>query len=379
MKKQIVWLGVGIELFLLSFFATGYVASLLLENSYSIEFYGLFGMTIFMGFLAYLIVKFKAFDIKLLGAQALIFAQFVLIGAMFFFATSTTNVILLAVTLAGTAIMGWYLIRSVKEEVKRKEELQEMSGKLAEANDKLRKLDNAKSDFISIASHQLRTPITAIRGFLSLLLEGSYGPVSEKQMDVLNKVYVSNDRLINLVEDLLSVSKMESGRMEFKFAKTDLAAVCKEIVDTFYIKAKDNGLYLDFKMPETPLPELMVDAIKVKEVISNFTDNALKYTPKGGVTVRLSQVDGNVRVTVADTGIGIPQSEIPYLFSKFSRGKDVNRLNTGGTGLGLYVGKSIIENNGGKVWAESDGAGLGSRFIIELPIQQNAELLERWG
>lgn len=135
-------------------------------------------MTIFLGFLGYLIVKFKAFDIKLLGAQALVVAQFLLIASMFAFATGLTSLILIGVTLIGTTLMGGYVIRSVKEEVKRKEELQYMSEKLSQANDQLRKLDNAKSEFISIASHQLRTPLTAIKGFVSLLLEGTYGEIS---------------------------------------------------------------------------------------------------------------------------------------------------------------------------------------------------------
>jgi signal transduction histidine kinase len=294
------------------------------------------------------------------------------------------------------------LIQSVKLEVQRKEELQMMSNKLAVANDQLRKLDNSKSEFISIASHQLRTPLTAIKGFVSLLLEGSYGKLMDKQEEALNKTYTSTERLINLVEDLLNVSRMESGRMEFKFAPAKMEDLCQEIIDTFVLRAKEKGLYLHYQKPETPVPELMIDAGKVKEVVSNMVDNALKYSPKGGVTLRLergefpisnSQFPNNdqnpntkiknetrdaVRVIVSDTGIGIPATELPYLFNKFSRGKDIGRLNTGGTGLGLYVGKGMIENNGGKIWAESDGEGKGSRFIIELPVKQSEELLQRW-
>ena len=130
------------------------------------------------------------------------------------------------------------------------------------------------------------------------------------------------------------------------------------------------------------------DAGKVKEVVSNMIDNGLKYTPKGGVTLRVELTKNEelttdnkevVRVIVSDTGIGIPATELPYLFAKFSRGKDVGRLNVSGTGLGLYVGKAIVEANGGRIWAESDGEGKGSRFIIELPIKQSEELLQRWG
>lgn len=396
-KKQILFLTFGISFFLLFFFTTEFLAGYLIDNGYiangdySMEQYGLFGMPVFMAFLAYLIVKYKAFNIKLLGAQALVVALVALIGSQFFFTPldNSTNVILISVTVLIAVIMGIYLVRSVKLEVQRKEELQNMSDKLAQANDQLRKLDNAKSEFISIASHQLRTPLTAIKGFVSLLLEGSYGKLDPTQEDVLNKVYTSNDRLVNLVEDLLNISRIESGRMEFKFAPWQVADICQEVIDTFVLKAKDHNLYLEYKKPQTPLPEILIDGGKVREVISNMVDNAVKYTPKGGVTLKVEKVFGDVqkvagevgaiRVTVSDTGIGIPQEELPYLFSKFSRGKDTSRLNTGGTGLGLYVGQQMIEQNGGRIWAESDGANLGSRFIIELPVQQDKELLEKWG
>ena len=388
-KSKIFLIGIGALLLLLSFLLTQYSANLIFSN-YQIEFYGLFAITIFMGFLAYLIVKYKAFNIKLLGAQALVAVLVILIGSEFFFTpiTDTTNIVLISVTALLSVIFGIVLINSVRNEVQRKDELQLMSNKLAEANDKLRTLDNAKSEFISIASHQLRTPLTAIKGFVSLLLEGSYGKLDPKPQEAMNKVYISNERLIHLVEDLLNVSRMESGRMEFKFAPTKMGDLCQEIIDTFVLRAKEKSLYIHYKKPETPLPELMIDAGKVKEVVSNMVDNALKYTPKGGVTLRLevksqkskvkNEEEQFVRVTVSDTGIGIPQTEMPYLFNKFSRGKDVGRLNAAGTGLGLFVGKGMIENNGGRIWAESDGEGKGSRFIIELPVKQSEELLQRW-
>jgi len=320
----------------------------------------------------------------------LVVALVILIGSQFFFIQTDTNRILTAITLALAGGFGIFLIRSIKAEAQRKEELQLMSDKLAQSNDKLQKLDNAKSEFISIASHQLRTPLTAIKGFISLLNEGAYGNLDSKQSDVLKKVYISNERLIALVEDLLNISRIESGRMEFKFDSCQLTDLCSELVDTFTFKAKDANLYLDFKAPENALPEAFIDRAKVREVLSNLIDNAIKYTPKGGVSVRLERIfaedskienvneRGSVKIIISDTGIGVPAEEIPYLFSKFSRGKDVSRLNVSGTGLGLYVGRSMIEANGGKIWLESEGAGKGSRFIIEVPVEQTPENLTRW-
>jgi signal transduction histidine kinase len=292
-KKLILLFSFGTSAFLLSFFLTVFIADYLIinnitdsTNAYNFEQYGLFGMTAFMGFLAYLIVKYKAFDIKLLGVQALVVAQFIAIASMFAFTTSATNQILIGVTLTGTTIMGWYMVRSVKAEVKRKEELQLMSEKLSQANDQLRKLDNAKSEFISIASHQLRTPLTAIKGFVSLILEGTYGEVLPQVREALNKVYLSGERLINLVENLLSISRIESGRMEYQKKLFRLEDMLKELVDNFTIIAMNKGLKLEMELPKDPLPEIMADQIKIREVISNFIDNALKYTNEGKVVVR---------------------------------------------------------------------------------------------
>jgi signal transduction histidine kinase len=405
-RNQILLLIVGVELFLFSFFATGLLASFLAKTginySFEIEQYGLFGMTFFMGILAFMIVKFKAFSIKLIGAQALVVSLVLLIGSQFFFIQNNTNRILTGITLALSVGFGYFLIKSVKKEVEqrealelankeineRKEQLQMMADKLAQANDQLRKLDNAKTEFISIASHQLRTPITAIKGFASLLLEGSYGDISESVHGALEKVYSSAERLVSLIEDLLNVSRIESGRMTFAFENSNVEKLIKELNDNFILIAKTKKFYLDIKLPEVSLPEIIMDYSKIRELVSNFIDNALKYTEKGGVTVKaelrdsgvvidengfiipdkISEFGKMIRITVSDTGIGIPKEEIPYLFKKFSRGKDVSRLHVGGTGLGLYVGKAIAEAHHGQVWVESDGAGLGSRFIIEIPV-----------
>jgi signal transduction histidine kinase len=330
-----------------------------------------------MAFLAYLIVRYQAFNIKLIGTQALVAALFILIGSQFFFIQNSTNIILNGITLALTLGFGYMLVKSVQNEVKRKEELQALSEQLGVANDKLRQLDKAKSEFISIASHQLRTPLTSIKGFGSLLLEGTYGEVPEAQRGALEKIYISNERLIQLVEDLLNISRIEAGRMEFDFQEGVIEDLVQEAVMTLELSAKAKGLSLDWKKPETPLPRLKIDITKIKEVISNMVDNAIKYTQKGGVTVRVEKQtawDGDkkehkshVRVIVSDTGIGMDEEEINMIFEKFQRGKQVAHYHTDGTGLGMYIGKKIVAEHKGRIWAESDGKEKGSRFILELP------------
>lgn len=346
----------------------------------------------FLMFLA--ILRYRFMNIKVIAAEMLTFVLWIALVIQLFltesFAERAVGIVLLVIVI----VFGYLLINSVKKEVERKEELQRLTEKLAAANEELKRLDNAKSEFISIASHQLRTPLTAIKGFVSLVLEGSYGEINPRVRDALTKVYGSGERLIHLVEDLLNVSRIESGRMEFKMEKTKIESILRELCDTFILVAKEKKLSLELKLPKRALTQIYVDNAKIREVISNLIDNALKYTPKGGVVIKAemgicegknnhahesaiaSHDDADLkgkkvlRVIVSDTGIGIPSSEMPYLFGKFSRGKDTSRLHVGGTGLGLYVGKSIVEAHGGHIWAESDGGDKGSRFIIELPLSK---------
>lgn len=370
-RIQLLLFTFGIELFLLSFFIAGFLASYLVDNGllsdYSFEQYGLFGMTFFMAFLAYLIVRYKAFDIHLLGTQSLVVSLIFLIGSQFFFVKTRTNFILTAITFILVVMAGFILVRSYKRDQERKEQLQQMSDSLSLSNDKLRKLDAAKSEFISIASHQLRTPLTAIKGYLSLIMEGSYGKVDGVILDVLNKIYISNERLVQLVENLLNISRIESGRMQYRFEPMQIESLLEELYDTFALIAKNKKLRLVLNLPEQSLPVLSLDRQKIQEAISNLIDNAIKYTNEGSVTVSAKDMGTVVTVTIEDTGIGIPSEEIPFLFAKFSRGKDVGRLHANGTGLGLYVVKNIVEAHQGRIWIDSDGAGKGSRFVIEFP------------
>ncbi|HWQ60522.1 MAG TPA: HAMP domain-containing sensor histidine kinase [Candidatus Fimivivens sp.] len=362
---------VGAICFLASFSGTNIVSSI--TGKWEILQYGLFGMPVFLGFLTYLIVQYRAFSIKLLGAQALVVALVALIGSQFFFIQNETNKVLTAITLVISVVFGWILIRSVRKEVERKEELQRISDSLATANQRLKELDNTKTEFISIASHQLRTPLTAIKGYLSLLLEGSYGAVSADVRDVLEKVNLVNRNLIGLVEDLLNVSRIDAGRIRYTFLPTGVETLVTDKVSMFMPLAREKGIELSAHVPETPLPKLSLDAGKIGESLSNLIDNALKYTDAGSVRVSVELSGEGVRITVTDTGIGLKPEDLAKLFEKFVRTEETTKRYVSGTGLGLYVGRSFVTAHGGHMWAESEGIGKGSRFIIELPIRNPRE------
>lgn len=246
----------------------------------------------------------------------------------------------------------------------------EKTKELQVANKELLRLDKAKSEFISIASHQLRTPLTVIRGYLSMLGEGDFGQVPKSIEPPLDRVSKSANRLILLIEDLLNISRLESGRMEFKFEKTDFVEMVRDVVDELKLHAKNKGLKLEYIETEKDLPKLKIDRLKMREVIMNFIDNAIKYTDKGFVKVYLDRPDHKVMFCVEDSGRGMDKDDLSRLFKKFSRAKGASLKHTEGTGLGLFITKKIVEVHGGRVWAESPGPGKGSKFCFELDFKK---------
>ncbi len=274
------------------------------------------------------------------------------------------------------AIENALLYKETKDfSVKLEAEVRRATDELRLANDELRKLDQTKSEFISIASHQLRTPLTIIKGYISMLLEESFGEVEERQKAPLYKVYESNERLIRLVENLLNISRIESGRIQYRFEAFNLEALAENTYNELIGFAAKKGIKGEYKKPKEHLPPVVADSDKIKEVISNLIDNSIKYTKKGTITVSLERRGEGVRFCVADTGMGIKPDDLPRLFKKFNRGTGSPLVHTEGTGLGLYVAKMMIKVHNGKIWAKSEGEGRGSRFCFEIPFEPPASIV----
>jgi signal transduction histidine kinase len=275
---------------------------------------------------------------------------------------------------AAIAIENAWLFEETKRfNVKLKQEVDRATADLKQANTKLKRLDVAKSEFISIASHQLRTPLTVIKGYISMILEGSFGKISKTQKESLEKVYESSERLIQLIENLLNISRIESGRLQYSFMPLDLEKLVANVVEELESVAKKKGLRFTYKKPKTALPTLKLDEEKLRQVIMNLIDNSIKYTKQGSVTVSLYQKDNRVIFSVKDTGIGIDEEGKDNLFKKFSRGTGTSLIHTEGTGLGLYVAKQIVEGHGGDIRVESPGEGKGSEFLVALPVAKEGE------
>ncbi|MCJ7738134.1 MAG: hybrid sensor histidine kinase/response regulator, partial [Anaerolineae bacterium] len=227
-------------------------------------------------------------------------------------------------------------------------------------------LDRMKNDFISIASHELRTPLTSIRGYLDLVLMGAAGPIGEQQRSFLQIVNRNADRLHELVNDLLDISRIESGQVELNISAVSLHGLIDEVSTLFQNQFDAKGLDLIVDVPED-LPEILADPARLSQVFRNLVSNAHKYTRDGAVIIRARAADSSVQIDIQDSGIGITNTDLDKLFTRFFRATDPLVREQSGTGLGLHITKSLVEMHGGKIWVKSE-IGVGTTFSVALPV-----------
>lgn len=243
-------------------------------------------------------------------------------------------------------------------------EIQKATKDLEVANHNLRELDKAKDEFISMASHQLRTPLTAIKGYLSMLLEGDAGEIKVGQYEFVQEAYYGATRMVSLINDLLNVSRMETGRFFLEVSEFDLTKTVEEEVKQLEKVSKDKGIKLVYQ--KHGHVSLCADEMKIRQVVMNFVDNAIYYTLDGKVLVNLYDEGKNVRFEVTDNGIGVPKEQQKHLFTKFYRAENARRTRPDGTGLGLFMAKKVIDEHHGEIIFHSV-EGRGSTFGFRLP------------
>lgn len=263
-------------------------------------------------------------------------------------------------------------MKKVNEEIYKKNvELKHISDELASANEKLKELDKLKDEFVSLASHELRTPMTAIKSYLWLFLQSTDVQMADKQKTYLERAYQATDRLINLVNDMLNVSRIESGRMDILIKPCDLRKLTREVIEELSSSAENQKVSLVLDSKDEHLPSVLADQNKIREVLINLIGNSLKFTDAGGnITVSLINKDDVIITQIKDTGRGIKKEDLPKLFQKFGfvGANYLHKQNAQGTGLGLYISKSIVNMHGGKIWVESDGENKGTTFIFTLNV-----------
>ena len=330
----------------------------------------------YMGCYAYAILKKQLLDIKVVLTQLLVILIAGLLLINVISAESTFEYVWKGGLFVVFLVFGWLLVKSVIKEIKHREEIDKYATQLSVANvrlkeayKKVRKLDKAKSEFVSIASHQLRTPLTAVKGYISMLLEGDYGKLPGDALKPMRNVYESNERLINLVNSLLNISRIEAGKLKVERAEFSLELMLEDLLQIFKRSADAKKLKLHFEKPKGKIPLMNADQQKLRQVFSNLLDNAIKYTQQGSITLRLESLKNKVRITMTDTGVGMTKEEMTKLFQTFSRTGAGKRFWMKGAGLGLYVAKKFVQMHKGKIWATSLGKDKGSTFHIELPLK----------
>jgi len=366
-KLQIKYVLVGLIVSLLFGFTTNIIFPYF--GFFNIANYGPLTTIIFSIFVTIAIARHHLFEIKVVLVELFVVA----IGLILFIQSWINEAIWLRIlnwsVFVLFCIFGYYLIRATIEEIRRREQIEKMDKELRKTYKELKKLDIAKSEFISIASHQLRTPLTAIKGYVSLIDDRVYGEFPGKMKKPLRNIYSSVERLIKLVGDLLSISRIEAGKIKVEPEEFILEDLISGVIDELRNLSKEKKLYLKLEVSKKPVVKVFLDKAKIRQVILNIIDNAIKYTQMGGIIVNYKQENGFCRINIEDTGAGMTRSEIVDLFKTFSRGAAGKRTWTEGAGLGLYIAKNFTEMHNGRIWVESVGKKKGSTFYIVLPIR----------
>jgi len=232
-------------------------------------------------------------------------------------------------------------------------------------------INRSKTEFISIAAHQLRTPLSAIKWVLQLIIDEDVGAITDEQKELLQKGFDTNEKMISLVNDLLNVARIEEGRFDYVFESGNILSLTDRLIDELRVVAEEAGVKLEYEKPES-VESFVFDAARLELSIQNLISNAIKYTPQGGTVRVVVSLEGtNLSITVSDTGVGIPERQLDRLFTKFFRAENVIKMQVTGTGLGLFIVKNIVARHGGTITVQSK-ENEGSTFTLTIPTNREA-------
>ena len=311
--------------------------------------YGNFLVAAFPFLLGYSVLKYKLFNMKTITAELIAFALWVFTLIITFLAESTMLKLVYGFFMVLMGIGGAILIKAVY---------------------KTEKLSEEKSEFMSFASHQVKGPLTNFKSATSMILQGDFGPISPEMRATIQGLYRSTSQAIPMVQAFLDSSKLEQeGGMKYQMERCDIKQLIEEVTREEKFSAEEKDIVLSFIATDIGSFVIRGDIIKLKQVFFNLIDNAIKYTQAGGVSVILEKRNGNILFSVHDTGVGIAEDAMPRLFKKFSRAADSQKINVSSNGLGLYLASEFVKAHSGKIWAESEGAGKGAAFFVELPVK----------
>lgn len=359
LKAKLQYLLLGMTFF----YSTNFSFNIIIPVFFDItrfSWMGEYSVIILLIFIAYAIIKKSLFDIKVVLTSVFV----ILIASLLFLDVIFSAKDLWQMTVKGVILLiflvfGWQLVKSVIIEIKQRK-------KLEEAYEKLQQLDQAKTEFMAIVSHQLRTPLSITKGHLSMVDEGVYDERPRKRKKVIRDVFNANERLINLVNDVLSASWIQSGKIKIIKEECDIVKIIDSVVKKVKRRTKEKQIKIFFHKPKRGIL-IKVDVLKTENLFFNILDNAVKYTKQGRVDVFIENKKDFIEIKIKDTGEGMTKQEINKLFKTFSRGGAGKKYWVQGSGLGLYIARQFSEMQGGEVWAESEGEGKGSQFYIKIP------------
>lgn len=331
--------------------------------------YGNFLVVAFPLLLGYSVLKYKLFNAKTIATEILVFFLAIILLIQAIISQSLSEKLLRGGLFVVVSIVGYLLIKSVYREVEQREKIESLATNLEKANSRLQDLDKQKSEFVSFATHQLRAPLTAMKGYASLLIDGDMGKLPAEAKLGVGRIYESSSTLANIVDDYLNISRIELGTMKYTFETISLKDMVENVIAELKPNIEKSKLAFTFKAEDDKTGyNIHADKDKLKQVIANLIDNSVKYTPSGSVKVTLSRDVAGRKIVfkLQDTGIGIDPQVLPLLFQKFTRANNANKVNIKGTGLGLFVAKEIVTAHKGVIRVESPGEGKGSTFIVEL-------------
>lgn len=356
-RIQLVVIFLAIVLFFTVFAGTEYVASI--SGIYEINLYGLFVLPLFLVILTFAITDLRLFQLRFVGTQILAYTLIVMVGSQLIFIESVTTRNLALLTLAISLLMGVLLIENAKREAEARLRIEQLAKDLQTANDQ-------QVTLIHFITHQIKGFVTKSRNIFSMMQEGDFGVMPDPMKDIVRQGFESDTKGVATIQEILNAANIKSGKVAYSMNALDIRDLITTIAKDLKQAADAKGLALNVELGTEPV-SVNGDAAQLVNAFKNLIDNSIKYTPKGSVTLALEKKPGKAVFTISDTGIGITPEDMKNLFTEGGHGKESQKVNVESTGFGLYIVKNIIEAHKGRVWAESEGAGKGSKFIVELP------------
>ncbi len=357
-RQQAVSLALGSALFLTVFFLSNILGEF--TQIYQINLFGPIGILAFIGFISFMIIRHGLFNIKLFATQALVVGISILIGAQLFSPSDIFDEIVTVSTLIAFLVAGFFLIRSVRREIEQRELIEKQEQELEVVNAQ-------QENLLHFVSHEVKGYLTESEAGFAAIAEGDLGPIPPQLKTMAENALTKVRKGVATVMDILKASDMKKGTVAYKKVPLDFRDVVQSIVSEQKSIAYEKHLDFEVNIVEGKYG-MEGDEEKLRDhVIRNLIDNAIRYTPAGTISIELSDGGGKIRFAVKDSGVGITSEDMTKLFTEGGHGKDSIRVNVHSTGYGLFIAKQVIDAHGGKIWAESEGAGKGAKFIVELP------------